>query len=230
MTTWTFPTPYCLLVRASVRHDRFNDFKAAAGRIAAAYHQHPTSRPWAAYATVAGPALYAYVLIPLSSMTDIDAIAPLDQVMTDIYGADAAADINRFRESVLDMGTSVLNSIALDMAPVDMSARPPEFLYYVNLVPNPAKAGRFTRALKLAASAQPRDRAWFVYGTFAGINRIHGFAPGTSIGALESITSMEEMVTRNYGNELAADILADLQDGIVSVESSILRCLGYSAS
>jgi hypothetical protein len=227
MGDWRFPTHYCLFIRIRVKQDKFPQFKTGATKVAAAFHQHETSRPWAAYSTVAGPGLYAYLLLPLGDLSDLDGMEPLEKVMQDVYGTEGLSELAIFRESILEMDTSVLADLSTGLPPVESGAKPPEYLFYTSISLQADKVSRFLAASRKAVAAQGEAVRWFAYGTFAGRNRIHGFAASETIGGLASVSQAEAMVEAKYGRQEGREIMSELQGALSDAESSILRYMGH---
>src|SRR3546814_6487981 len=103
--------PLCVFARAEIRREKYNTFKELARSVAFAYQQHRSRLEWSAYATVAGPSLSVYVIIPLAELAAMDEMVSLDRVMADVYGADGLTKLAEFQSCVLQMNTSVLNWI-----------------------------------------------------------------------------------------------------------------------
>jgi hypothetical protein len=227
VAVWKFPTPYALWAKVKIRYDKLPQFRTAAARIATAFFQHKTSSPWAAYSTVAGPGLYAYVLVPLSDIAQLDQMEALDTVMSDVYGIDGMNDLTLFRETIEEMDISVVSAIDSGTPSCEIGPRPPEYLFYASAPLHPSKVGQFVASTKRAAEAQGESSRWFAYGTFAGRRRIHGFVAGSAIAELAGVSTGEGVVERRYGAEAGGPILSDLQESIVDVESAILRYMSH---
>lgn len=227
MANWKFPTPYGLFTRIRVRHDRLAAFKSAAARVAAAFHEHRTSRRWTAYSTVAGPGMYVYTLIPLDDLSELDGMEPLDTIMSDVYGAEGIEDLRLFRDAIADIDTSVLAGVDFDLPAIEIGATPPQYVFYASITVQPGRMQEFMTALRRAASAQPADSRWITYGTFAGRSNMHGFVLGDTIADLKKISLAEKLTAAAYGEE-SDRYLADIRGAIVAMESSILRYVGHS--
>jgi hypothetical protein len=226
VTEWIFPAPFCLFVRTGIRRERYAMFKELAGQVAFAYQQHPGRRSWSAYGTVAGPALQAYILIPLNALSDLDGMVSLDRVMSDIYGERGADILEKFQDCVVDMSTSVLNRLDVGLGAPGSRDKPPEYLYHVNLNVRPGDAAVFLDGLRRVGQVMP-DSPMVVFGTFAGPTRVHGFVMGDSIGDLGVISSLQSQVISGYGAQIGDRIISDMHRALVSSETSILRYIGH---
>jgi len=224
--TWTFPAPHCVFVRAAIRRERYADFKDLARQVAFAYQQHPSRMEWSAYATVAGPSLSVYIIIPLDRLGAMDAMMSLDQVMADVYGSEGAVKLREFQNCVLDLNTSVLNRIDLGLVPSPTRAAPAEYLYYINLKVDPAGAGRFLAGVRRVAAVM-HGGPFTLYGTFAGATRVHGFAMGDRIADLELVGNLQSRIASGYGAEEGEQIWAGIHDALLETETSILRHIGH---
>lgn len=225
---WIFPAPFTLFVRLSIRHDRFPEFKAGASKVAAAFHQHASARPWAAYSTVAGPGMYAYVMIPMNDLAEMDEIQSVDKVVHDIYGEQGLKELEQLRLSLTDMKTFLLNRLGGAIEGIALDDKPPAYLYYASIKLRHVSVKRFIDAAKGALAVQRQEGSpWFAYGTFAGEQRVHGFAPGANISELGAISSMEETITRQRGSDQAEQLLSDINHSIEVTKTSILRYLGH---
>ncbi len=226
---WSFPSPCCLLVKTSIRREKYEAFKSLARAVALAYQQHPSRVEWAAYATVAGPSLSVYILIPLGGIGDMDRITSLDRVMADLYGADGAKRLAEFQGCVLDMSTAVLNRIHSGLGADQASEAPAEFLYYAELKLHPPKAASFLSGVRRIAASIPQS-PFSIYGTFAGQTRVHCFASGDRIGDLEAVGRLQAHIASGHGEEEAAQIMAGVNDALIETETSILRHIGHQGS
>jgi hypothetical protein len=224
--TWTFPAPLCVFARAEIRREKYDAFKKLAQSVAFAYQQHPKRIEWSAYATVAGPSLSVYVIIPLAGLETMDEMISLDRVMADVYGAEGQAKLAEFQSCVLQMNTSVLNRIDLGLIPGPASAEPAPYLYYANLKVNPARADRFLSGVRQVAALMPNS-PFTVYGTFAGVTRVHAFAMGDRIADLELVGKLQSRIASGYGEEAGEQIWAGIHDGLEETETSILRHIGH---
>jgi hypothetical protein len=227
MMTWSFPTPYGLFTRIRVKHDRLEAFKKAAARVAAAFHEHRTSRPWTAYSTVAGPGMYVYTLLPLRDLGDLDGMETLDTVMRDVYGEEGEADLRVFRDAIADIDTSVLAGVDFNQPPLEIGATPPQYVFYASITLYPGRLEEFMAALRHVAAAQPADSRWITYGTFAGRSSMHGFVVGDTIADLKKISLIERLTVEALGEE-SGRYMADIRGAIATMESSILRYVGHS--
>ncbi|NOK47983.1 hypothetical protein GTH10_11500 [Burkholderia thailandensis] len=223
---WTFPAPLCLFVRATIRREKYAAFKELARQVAFAYRQHPARLEWSAYATVAGPSLGVYIIVPLDSLGAMDDMASLDKVMADVYGDEGAIRLGEFQDCVLDMNTSVLNRIDLGLAPVPPRDAPAEYLYYLNVKVAPAAAGRFVDRAREAAAAMTSG-PFALYGTFAGATRVHGFAPGERIADLELVARLQGRIASGSPADDGERIWAGIHDTLQETETSILRHIGH---
>lgn len=221
-----FRAPLCVFARAEIRREKYNTFKELARSVAFAYQQHRSRLEWSAYATVAGPSLSVYVIIPLAELAAMDEMVSLDRVMTDVYGADGLAKLAEFQSCVLEMNTSVLNWIDLGQAPGPARTAPAEYLYYVNLKVDPARAGRFLSGVRQVAAVMP-DSPFTLYGTFAGVTRVHAFATGDRIADLELVGNLQSRIVSGYGEETGGQIWAGIHESLQETETSILRHIGH---
>jgi len=217
------------LVKATIRRERYDAFKSLARVVAHAYQQHASRLEWAAYATVAGPSLRVYILIPLGAIGDMDAIPSLDRVMADVNGREGARHLAAFQDSVVDMSTAVLNRVQSGAAPGATAEAPPAFLYYAELKLNPPKAAVFLAGVRRIAASIPHS-PFSVYGTFAGPTRVHCFASGERIGDLEVVGRLQAHIASGHGEEEAAQIMAGVNDALMETETSILRHIGHQCS
>lgn len=226
MTDWSFPTPYGLFTRIRVKHDRLAQFRSAAARVAAAFHEHRDSRPWTAYSTVAGPGMYVYTLMPLHDLGDLDGMQSLDTIMSDVYGSDGVEDLRRFRDAIADIDTSVLAGASVDLPRVTIGAKPPQYVFYASIGVHPGRLPEFMAAVRKVAAAQTAGSRFIAYGTFAGTSRMHGFVLGDSIAELGKISLVERLTAEAYGDE-SSRYMADIRSAIASLDSSILRYMGH---
>ncbi|PCE30704.1 hypothetical protein [Burkholderia ubonensis] len=223
---WTFPAPLCLFVRATIRREKYEAFKELARHVAFAYRQHPARLEWSAYATVAGPSLAVYIIVPLDSLGAMDEMVSLDKVMADVYGDEGAIRLGEFQNCVLDMSTSVLNRIDLGLSPVPPRDAPAEYLYYLNIKVDPARAGRFLERAREAAAVMTNG-PFALYGTFAGATRVHGFALGERMADLELIGRLQSRIASGSHADDGERIWAGIHDTLQETETSILRQIGH---
>lgn len=223
---WTFPAPLCVFVRATIRREKYSDFKDLARQVAFAYQQHPSRMEWIAYATVAGPSLDVYIIIPLDRLGAMDHMLSLDRVMTDVYGSDGVVKFRDFQGCVLDMNTSVLNRIDLGLSTPPSREQPAEYLYYIDLKVAPSGAGQFLNGVRRVAAVMPGG-PFTLYGTFAGATRVHGFAVGDQIADLELVGNLQSRIVSGYGAEEGEQIWAGIHDALLETETSILRHIGH---
>jgi len=224
--TWTFPAPLCVFARAEIRREKYDAFKKLAQSVAFAYHQHPSRLEWSAYATVAGPSLGVYVIIPLAGLETMDEMVSLDRVMTDVYGAEGQTKLAEFQSCVLQMNTSVLNRIDLGLGAAPERAGPAQYLFYANLKIAPSGADRFLNGVRQVAALLP-DSPFTMYGTFAGVTRVHAFATGDRIADLEVVGKLQSRILSGYGEETGGQIWAGIHEGLQETETSILRHIGH---
>jgi hypothetical protein len=217
------------LVKAAIRREKYAAFKSLARSVAYAYQQHPSRLEWSAYATVAGPSLNVYVLIPLAGIEQMDRITSLDRVMADVYGPGGAERLGEFQDCVVDMSTAVLNRIHSGVGPAGPFEMPAEYLYYADLKLHPPKAAGFLNGVRRIAASLPQS-PFSVYGTFAGPTRVHCFAMGDQIGDLEVVGRLQAQIASGYGEDEAAEIMADVNDALTETETSILRHIGHQAA
>jgi hypothetical protein len=215
-----------VFARAEIRRERYDAFKNLARSVAFAYQQHPSRTEWSAYATVAGPSLSVYVIIPLASLGAMDEMVSLDRVMTDVYGSEGQVKLAEFQSCVLHMNTSVLNRIDLGVGSGPAPSEPTPYLYYVNLKVNPAGADRFLNGMRQLGALMP-DSPFTMYGTFAGVTRVHAFALGSCIADLEMVGKLQSRIVSGYGEEMGGQIWAGIHDGLEETETSILRHIGH---
>lgn len=225
MPHWLFPTPYCLFVRLSIRRERYGLFKELAGKVAFAYQQHSRRMRWMAYATVAGPENYVYIMMPMPELADMDRMPSLDLVLQDVYGSEGAALLQKFQECVLHMETFVLNRVSDKLDPIERE-QPPPYLYYLTLKPQPSRMGQLLenfQQLSAAATGAPL----FCYATFAGPVRLHAFTTGESIAELGEIAALERRVVQHHGPEEGRQVIARIHEALVDIDVSILRYLAH---
>lgn len=225
ISQWLFPTPYCLFVRLSLRRERHAQFKELASKVAFAYQQHERRMRWMAYATVAGPANYVYIMLPLLELGDMDRMPSLDQVLHDVYGADSQALLERFQECVLQMETYVLNRVNDNVAPIERD-QPPPYLYYLNLQAEPRRMEQLMLNLQQLGAATSGSPL-FCFATFAGPVRLHAFSMGDTIGELGEIASLEQRVVQHYGPEEGHKVITQIHDTLTDIDVSILRYIGH---
>lgn len=222
---WLFPTPYCLFVRLSVRRERYVQFKDLAGKVAFAYQQHSRRMRWMAYATVAGPANYVYIMLPLAELADMDRMPSLDQVLHDVYGTESTPLLEKFQECVLQMESFVLNRVNDGIDPIERET-PPPYLYYLNLQAHPGRMGQLMQNLQqlgVATAGSPL----FCFATFAGPVRLHAFTMGNTIAELGEVATLERRVVQHYGAEEGHKVIAQIHDTLVDIDASILRYIGH---
>ncbi|MDE2429145.1 MAG: hypothetical protein KGM99_10475 [Burkholderiales bacterium] len=222
---WLFPTPYCLFVRLSVRRERYIQFKELASKVAFAYQQHSRRMRWMAYATVAGPANYVYIMLPLAELGDMDHMPSLDQVLADVYGPESMPLLERFQDCVLQMETFVLNRVNDGINPIERE-QPPAYLYYLNLQAQPGRMGQLMQNLQqlgLATSGSPL----FCFATFAGPVRLHAFTMGNTIAELGEVASLERRVVNHFGAESGHKVISEIHDTLTDIDASILRYIGH---
>jgi hypothetical protein len=225
MSQWLFPTPYCLFVRLSIRRERFVMFKQLAGKVATAYQQHSRRMRWMAYGTVAGPANYVYIMMPLIDLGEMDHIPSLDLVLTEVYGTEGAHLLEKFQECVLNMDTFVLNRVNDQTDPVER-AQPPAFLYYLMLHAQPSRMGQLLKNLQQVGAANS-GKPLFFYNTFAGPIRFHAFTMGETIGELGNVATLEQRVVQHHGEEEGRRVIERIHDSLVDVDVSILRYIAH---
>ncbi len=228
MAQWQFQSPYCLFVRTSVRRERYAAFKDLAASVAFAYRQHASRVPWSAYATVAGPSLQAFILVPLENLQDMDSVTSMERVMVDVYGDAGRQTMAQFQDCVLEMGASVLNRITPANMP-SVRTEPPQFLYYANLDVRPAHVPHFVARLSHVAAKQAQN-PFNLFGTFAGATRIHGFMAGDSIGDLVAAEPIQRQVISGLEQEPGEGTGAQSLEGLLASETSILRYIGHQGT
>ncbi|MFC5498083.1 hypothetical protein ACFPOE_11105 [Caenimonas terrae] len=222
---WLFPTPYCLFVRLSIRRERYLLFKQLASKVAFAYQQHSRRMRWMAYATVAGPENYVYIMMPMPDLADMDSMPSLDLVLQDVYGAEGAVLLEKFQECVLHMETFVLNRVNDKVEPTERK-QPPPYLYYLTLKARPSRMGQLLESVQQLGAATTGSQM-FCYATFAGPIRLHAFTMGGTIAELGEIATLERRVVEHYGQEEGRKVIERIHDSLVDIEVSILRYIGH---
>lgn len=222
---WLFPTPYCLFVRLSVRRERYLQFKELAGKVAFAYQQHSRRMRWMAYATVAGPANFVYIMLPLTELAELDQMPSLDRVLSEVYGDQALLLLEKFQESVLQMETYVLNRINDGIEPLTRES-PPPYLYYLNLQTQPGRMGQLMQNLQQLGAAAAGSPL-FCFATFAGPVRLHAFTMGNTIAELGEVASLESRVVKHYGHAEGHQVIAQIHETLTDIDASILRYIGH---
>jgi hypothetical protein len=225
MAPWLFPTPYCLFVRLSIRRERYGLFKQLAGKVAFAYQQHSRRIRWMAYATVAGPETYVYIMMPMLELGAMDRMPSLDLVLQDVYGIEGASLLEKFQECVLHMETFVLNRVNDNLEPIERE-QPPPYLYYLTLKPQPPRMAQLLenfQQLGAATSGSPL----FCYATFAGPVRLHAFTTGETIAELGEVATLERRVVAHHGPEEGRKVIARIHESLIDIEVSILRYLAH---
>ena len=228
MAQWQFQSPYCLFVRTSVRRERYSAFKELAGSVAYAYRQHSTRAPWSAYATVVGPSLQAFILVPLENLQDIDSVTSMERVMVDVYGDTGRQMLAQFQDCVLEMGVSVLNRISPASASSPQT-EPPQFLYYANLDVRPAHVSAFVDSINGAAVLDAQN-PFTLFGTFAGQTRLHGFMAGNSLADLEAVGPIQRRFISGLASEGETPVSTHHSDALLASETSILRYIGHQGA
>ncbi len=226
ISQWLFPTPYCLFVRVSVRREFYPLFKELAGKVSFAYQQHPRRMRWMAYATVAGPANYVYIMLPMATLGEMDQIPSLDQVLQDIYGAEEGIQLlEKFQACVLQMESFVLNRVNDNIEPIERP-EPPPYLYYLTLKAEPSNMGKLLHNFQQLGAATTGGPL-FCYATFAGPVRFHVFTMGETIGELGEVATLERRVAQHYGEEEGRQVMARIHESIVDIDTSILRYIAH---
>jgi len=225
LSQWLFPTPYCLFVRLSIRRERYALFKELAGKVAFAYQQHSSRMRWMAYATVAGPENMVYVMLPMPELADMDRMPSLDQVLKQVYGAEGEQILEKFQECVLHMESHVLNRVNDNIEPTERE-KPPPYLYYLNLKPQPSRMGQLLENFQQLGAATT-GAPLFCYATFAGPIRLHVFTMGETIAQLGEIAALERRVVEHHGKEGGREVLARIHEALVDIDASILRYIGH---
>ena len=225
---WQFQNPYCLFVRTSVRRERYSVFKELAASVAYAYRQHSSRVPWSAYATVAGPSLQAFILVPLENLRDIDSVTSMERVMVDVYGDTGRQTMAQFQDCVLDMGVSVLNRISPESAPSPRT-EPPQFLYYANLDVRPAYVSAFVESVGGGAVLDAQN-PFTLFGTFAGQTRLHGFMAGNSLADLAAAEPIQRRFISGLASEGEAPVSMQHSDALLASETSSLSYIGHQGA
>jgi len=222
---WLFPTPYCLFVRLSVRRERYVLFKELASKVAFAYQQHSRRMRWMAYATVAGPENYVYIMMPMPHLADMDRMPSLDLVLQEVYGAEGPVLLEKFQECVLHMETFVLNRVNDKVEPTERE-QPPPYLYYLTLKAHPARMGKLLENVQQLGAATTGSQM-FTYATFAGPIRLHAFTMGETIAELGDVATLERRVVEHYGPEEGRRVIGSIHEALTDIDVSILRYIGH---
>jgi hypothetical protein len=224
-TQWLFPTPYCLFVRLEIRRERYNLFKELASKVAFAYQQHSQRMRWMAYATVAGPANVVYVMLPMPELADMDRMPSLDQVLHAVHGDEGGPILEKFQDCVLHMESFVLNRLNDNIEPTERE-KPPPYLYYLALKPQPPRMGQLMENLQQLGAATT-GAPLFCYATFAGPIRLHVFTMGETIAQLGEIAALERRVTEHHGKDAGREVLARIHESLDDIDVAILRYIGH---
>src|SRR3546814_10697054 len=71
------------------------------------------------------------------------------------------------------------------------------------------------------------DSPFTLYGTFAGVTRVHAFATGDRIVDLELVGNLQSRIVSGYGEETGRQIWAGIHESLQETETSILRHIGH---